>query len=51
MNFPPFYYEVKLVEPVKPNGRYVFTTSGTSGTSELAVQLEKTEGRLWGEQP
>ena len=44
VTFPPFYYEVKLAQPVKPNGRYVFTTS------QLAVQLDKTEKRLWGEQ-
>ena len=44
VTFSPFYYEVKLSQPVKPNGRFVFTSSG------LSVELEKTEEGLWGEQ-
>ena len=44
VTFSPFYYEVKFCQPVKPDGRLVFTSAG------LSVQLEKFEEGLWGEQ-
>ena len=43
VNFSPFYYEVKLSQPVKPNGRFVFTSAA------LSLELEKSEESLWGE--